>query len=169
MFNSKLENSLLVDSIVETMLDYVPIQPDIDETKVKSAANMALTIDIKRVIKQENVDRCINPQNEADEELLELVIPAYCWFTYANLLKHFQGVFTDGGYAVEEEAQENNSAKSKSADAHGVAEVYFQEAVEFLQLEELANNEDGDDDIFDETKMTPSVRVFGGVERRASN
>lgn len=167
MFNPRLENELIVSDIVQTMLDYVPIQEDIDETKVKSAANIALKVDIKRIIKQDNLNRCIDPQTEEDENLLELVIPAYCWFTYARLLKHFQGVFTDGGFEIDEGATDKNTAKREASEASSVAEIFLTDVIEFLKTEEEANgvSEGG----VDETKMTPSIRVFGGREARASN
>jgi hypothetical protein len=163
MYNVNLENQLIITNIVDTMIDYVSLQPDIDESKVKAACIVAQKIDIARVIGKANVARCIDPQTPADEELLDLVIPALCYFTYARLLKMFQGTFTDSGYIVEGEAVDKNMARSTGNEMSSIAEAFLLEVVAFLKLE------DPNDEAVDKDKINPRIRVFGGKEIRASN
>jgi len=162
MYNASLENNLISSDIVSLMADHCSIQLDIDETKIKSAAKVAQDLDLKRVIKQENLDRCINPDGEADEELRDLVIPAWCYFTYARCLKMFQGTLTDGGYVVEGEAESRNAAKSAANEMSSIAEVYLASVVEFLEEEDPATEVTAEN-------INPRVRVFGGEENRATN
>lgn len=162
MYSANLENQLIVVGIVDALQDYCSIQANIDESKVKAAALIAQKLDIKRVIKEEGLARCIDPQSEADHALRELVIPALCYFTYARCLKHFHGVFTDGGYVVEGEATDHGAAKSIANDMMAVGEAFLKEATDFMKLEEKPV-------IIDESQITPRVRVFGGEEYRSSN
>lgn len=162
MYNPILENQLIITGIVDAMQDYCSLQVDIDESKVKAAALIAQKVDIKRVIKEENLQRCIDPQTEVDYKLKDLVIPALCYFTYARCLKHFHGVMTDGGYVIEGEASSKDITKSIANDMIAVGEVFLQEVVDFLQAEA------GPVEVTQES-MTPRIRVFGGEENRSSN
>jgi hypothetical protein len=162
MYNAHLENSLISPDIVDLMQDYCSIQIDIDETKIKAAALVAQNIDLKRNIKKDNLNRCIDPQCSSDEELRSLIIPAWCYYTYSRALKMFQGTLTDGGYTVEGEAESQSAAKHVANEMYAIAEGYIQEALEFLQEENPNTDVDGKD-------LTPSIRVFGGEEYRASN
>lgn len=169
MYSSRLEGKLILPDIADAMQDYVSIQLDIDNSKVKAAAIVAQDIDIKRVIGKENLQRVL-PNIDIDEEdiaeankqLRELIIPALCYFTYSRCLLMFQGTFTDSGYMIETEGEARNSAKSVSKEMKGIAETYMLEVIEFLQAE------DPNTDTTQET-LTPRVRTFGGCERRASN
>lgn len=163
MYNVNLENQLILVDIVDRMGDYVSLQPDIDESKVKAASIIAQNIDVQRVIGEANVQRAISPQDAADEALKELLIPAICYFTYSRLLKMFQGVMTDGGLVVEEEATNTDISKSVSNEHAAVAEVFLQRAVDYLK------EEDQNDENVKEDLITPRIRVFGGKENRASN
>ena len=163
MHDSNLENRLIVVGIVDAMTDYCSIQIDIDETKVKAAELVAQNIDVKRIIGKDNVARCVEPVTETDNELRDLVIPALCYYTYARCLKMFQGTFTDSGYTSEVEAETRSISKSVGTEMHGIAEVYMQDVLDFLQ------EEDANDSDVNGTKLTPSIRVFGGEENRASN
>lgn len=163
MYDAKLENQLIITNIVDTMVDYVSLQPDIDEAKVKAACIVAQKIDIDRVIGKVNVQRCISPETEADDELLDLIIPTLCYFTYARLLKMFPGTFTDSGYVVESEAVDTKTAKSLANEMSSIAEVFLTAVVEFLK------EEDPNDEAVSDENINPRIRVFGGKERRASN
>ena len=165
MYDARLENNLILVDIVATMGDYTSLQPDIDEAKVKAAENIAQNLDIKKVLGQVNLDRCISPQTDEDDQLRELIIPALCWFTYYRLLKLFPGVYTDGGYVVEEGAEGKGETHRVAKEAQSVAEQFLQEAVEFIQAEDEITGED----TVEEEKSTSGIRVFGGEERRASN
>jgi hypothetical protein len=57
MYDSRLENNLILVDIVSTMGDYTSLQPDIDEAKVKAAENIAQSLDIKKVLGQVNLQR----------------------------------------------------------------------------------------------------------------
>lgn len=163
MHSSKLENSLIVIDIVDVMQDYVSIQIDIDETKVKAAALVAQNIDIKRLIGRDNLQRAVDPQTEADEELKDIIIPPLCYFTYSRCLKMFQGTFTDSGYTTETEAEDRNSAKSVANEMSSIAESYMSLVIDFL------NEEDPNSEIVKPEKIAPRIRTFGGEENRASN
>jgi len=147
----------------DALLDFVRLQPDIDETKVKAAELVAQKLDIQRLIGKDNVQACINPQTADDILLRELVIPSLCYFTYARLLKMFQGTFTESGYTTEAEGEDRNTAKSVAAEMSSIAEAFMGDVFEFL--EETTPN---DEDVKPEN-LTPKIRVFGGKESRASN
>ena len=158
MYNSRLENELIVPDIADAMQDYTSIQLDIDPTKVKAAALAAQKIDISRVIGKENIIRCVEPQTEADDELRELIIPALCYYTYARSLKMFQGTLTDSGYMAEGEALDRNTAKSVANEMNSIAEVYLNDVIEFLAKESPEEEEE------QKSKLTPGIRVVGGKE-----
>ena len=164
MYNSKLENKLILPDITSVMGDYVALQEDIDSRKVKAAQLMAQELDIKRIIKKVNLDRVISDDEltGADLELKELLIAPLCYYTYARLLLNFQGTYTDGGYTTDELAASLNEAKSNAKEMKSVAETLMLEVIDFLELED-PNTE------ADEKKLTPKVRVFGGEEHRATN
>jgi len=160
MYRASNENQLMVENIVDVMVDYTSIQPDIDESKVKAACLVAQNIDIKRVIKKDNLERCINPEAEADEDLLSLVIPALCHFTYFRMLKMFPGTLTDSGFIIDKEATDKDVAKEVASHWRATAESFMEDVIDFLDGE-------NDDDV-DSTKKTPQIRVFGGEENRDS-
>ena len=163
MNNVELENSLIVVNMSDVMLDYVALQPDIDETKVKAAAIMAQTVDIKRLIGAANIQRCVDPQTEEDNALKSIIIAPLCYYTYSRLLRNFHSSYTESGYTIEELAASRNEAKSVANEMVAVAEVGMQEVVEFLELENQ-----NDENVKPEN-MTPTIRIFGGQENRASN
>lgn len=161
MYSSFNENNLILPDIADAMQDHVSIQMDIDVTRVKAASMVAQDIDISRLIGRANVQRCIDPQTEADEELKLLVIKPLCFYTYVRSLKMFQGTLTDSGYVVESEAQDRNSAKSVANEMVQIAETYMQEVVAYLEAENPQTKE------IKQENFTPQVRVFGGVESRS--
>lgn len=168
MYSAKAENQLILPEIAEAMQDYVSIQLDIDNTKIKAASLVAQNIDIKRLIGKENLQRCIGQESTAsvkDKELLALIIPPLCYFTYARCLKMFQGILTDSGYIIEgsNEAETRNAAKSVSLEMKGIAETFMLDVMEFLE-EESPNDPE-----VKPHNNTPRVRVFGGEECRGSN
>ena len=164
MNNVTLENSLISVDIVDLMQDYVAIQLDIDSTKIKAAAMAAQTVDITRVINVENLSRVKDPQNASDEILKELIIPAWCYYTYARCLKMFNGTLTDSGYIISEDAERGLKQVNRSAEeAYSVAEVYMNLVLDFLDAESKV------DANIDRTILTPKIRVFGGNEHRGSN
>lgn len=164
MFNVDLENSLIIVDIVDVMQDYVSIQPDIDETKVKAASIVAQKIDIKRLIGADNVARCVDPAKDSeDEKLRTLLVPAISYFTYSRLLKMFPGVFTDSGYTFDSEASDINVTRTTANQMASIAEAFMESVFDFLEAETT------DDENVVKSNLTPRIRVFGGKEHRGSN
>jgi len=163
MQNVSLEQQLILVDIADRMLDYVSLQPDIDETKVKAATIAAQRVDIERLIGKEHVQSCFDPQTELDEQLIVLITPPLCYFTYSRMLKLFPGTFTESGYVVEGAASSIGTSKSAANEAASTAEVFMEDVFDFLEL-----NYPNDEEVKPENK-TPNIRVFGGKEFRASN
>lgn len=168
MYSSKLENRLISSDIADIMGDYVSIQMDIDDAKIKAAALVAQEIDIARVITKANLDRVVDLDiydesiPDADLALRELVIAPWCYYTYARSLTMFQGTLTDSGYAVETEATSRDAAKMVAAEMKSIGDTFMLLVTEFLEAENP--NTDADD-----RKLTSRVRTFGGKENRSSN
>ena len=168
MYNIDLENRLISSDITELMQDYVSIQLDIDNTKIKAAAMVAQEIDISRVITKANLNRVVgmDPYDSelpaADLALYELIIAPWCYYTYARCLKMFQGTFTDSGYSVEAEAESRNAAKSVANEMKAIGDTFMLSVAEFLEAE----NPDTD---ADDKLLNSRIRTFGGSENRASN
>lgn len=168
MYSLDLENRLISSDIAEIMQDYVSIQLDIDNTKIKAAALVAQDIDMKRIIGQANIDRVVQLDvydtntPEADINLRELIIAPWCYYTYYRCLLMFQGTFTDSGYAIESEAVSRDAAKSVANEMKSIGDSFMISVVEFLEAENP--NTEADD-----AKLSPKVRSFGGRENRASN
>lgn len=165
MYNSENENQLIVDDVVQTLRDYVGVQPDINDQKIKACWLGAQNLDVERVIGQVAIDRCLDPQTPADLKLKSLLIPALANYCYSRALKRFQGTLTDGGYHIEKEATDRNVAKSTALDFQADAETYMKKVIEFLAKENPNSTSESESN----SKLTPSVRVIGGEERRASN
>ncbi len=127
------ENELIVVDIVEALLDHCSIQPDIDSLRVKAAALVAQRVDLKKVMGEENIERCVNPDSDSDEKLKELVIPALCYYTYARLLKMFPGVFTESGYVVGELAASSKVTQGVASEITSIAEVFMTDVLDHLQ------------------------------------
>lgn len=164
MYNVELENSLIIVDITQVMQDYVSIQPDIDETKVKAAAIVAQNIDIARLIGKPNVIRCVDVEaGSEDEKLRTLLVPVICYFTYSRMLKMFPGTMTDSGYTMEESIAERAATVSTANSHASIAEAFMEPVFEFLE------DEIPDDENVDKAKLTPGIRVFGGEEHRGSN
>ncbi len=92
MYKAVTENQLIISDIASVMSDYTSIQIDIDERKVKAAALVAQRIDIKRLVNQSVLDRLIDVGQEysdTDQQLLELIIPPLCYYTYYRCLLMF--------------------------------------------------------------------------------
>ena len=165
MNDVNLENSLISPGITDLLQDYVAIQLDIDSSKVKAAAHVAQTVDMLRVIGSANLGRIKDPQNEADDALRELAIPAWCYYTYSRCIKMFNGTLTDSGYVVSEDAERGlKEAEKNAAQIYSIAEVYMKVLIEAIDAE--VDNIEAD---IDQTVMTSRIRVFGGEENRASN
>lgn len=163
MQNADIENQLIIVDIADVMLNRVSIQPDIDETKIKAAEIMAQELDLKRLIGKPNIERCIDPQTEADENLVDLIIPPLCYFTYSRLLKHFQESFSESGLSTEANADTRNAAKSSATDFSVIAEAFMNDVFDFLK------SETPNDEEVKPENVTPQVRLFGGKETRSSN
>ena len=166
MYDSSLELRLIYTDIANIMKDYVPMQLDIDEISIKSASLSAQDLELERLIGEDNMLRLIPSEDyvktDADKELLRLITPALCHFTYSVLLSDFQGSFSDSGYEVEAQALNINFAKSKSKDHKAKAEFYMLKVAKFLSAETPS------EEPF-EKKMTNRISVFGGKESRSSN
>tara|TARA_R110002126_G_scaffold50551_2_gene139211 strand:- start:2587 stop:3093 length:507 start_codon:yes stop_codon:yes gene_type:complete len=168
MYDITLEEKLISSDITEIMQDYVSIQLDIDNTKIKAAALVAQAIDITRVITKANLDRVIGldiyDENvpAADLALRELILAPWCYYTYARCLTMFQGTFTDSGYATETEAESRNAAKSVGQEMKAIGDSFMISVVEFLEAENPYTKAD-------DLKLSPRIRAFGGKENRGSN
>lgn len=166
MYQSKLENQLIFPDIVDVLADYIPIQLDIDERRVKAASIIAQNVDVKRIIGKVNLQRAIEKEgvemSDEDKKLKELLEAPIAYYTYSRLLLTFHGNYTDSGFEVDELATTRNEAKSVSKEMKGIGEHYMQEVIEYLRVEDP-------DTEADEKKLTPRVRVFGGRECRGSN
>jgi hypothetical protein len=166
MENPELEDSLILPDIARAMLDYVSLQPDIDETKVRAASIVAQRIDIQRVIGAENVARCVGEEVEGEDlKLKNLVVPALCYFTHARLLRMFQGTFTDAGYTIDKDSTDRGVTREAANESAAIAETFLSDVVDFLKIEDGPNV----DPEVREDKINPRIKVFGGKERRASN
>jgi hypothetical protein len=169
MYNPNLEKKLIVVNIAQALIDYASIQADIDQSKIQAAEYVVQLVDLKRLIGQTNVTRCIdpisldNPPPTADVELRELILPAVAFFTYAKLLKLYPGTFTDSGYIIEKEASDKNVTTQVSNDYYATAESLMEDVFAFLK------SENAQDKSVKPENMTPSIRVFGGQEHRATN
>ena len=168
MYDISLEQKLISSDVAEIMQDYVSIQLDIDNTKIKAAALVAQSIDITRVITKENLDRVIGLDiydesiPAADLALRELILAPWCYYTYARCLTMFQGTFTDSGYATETEAESRNAAKSVGQEMKAIGDSFMLLVTDFLEKEDP--NTKADDE-----KLSSRIRTFGGKENRASN
>jgi len=170
------ENSLILPEIADALKDYCSIQFDIDETKCKAAELIAQNIDIKRIIGEDNLNRCIlDPSSteeipNADKELRALIIPALCYYTYSRMLLLFHTTFTDSGLTTSSDdgAEERNAAKSMAKEVKSVAEAFMVDVIEFLE-EEADNDPTISSDKVKRENLVPKIRTFGGGEKRASN
>ncbi len=256
MYNVNLENRLISSDIDDIMQDYVSIQLDIDNTKIKAAALVAQEMDIKRTIGAVNLERVVGidaytptpnqyvivdggelvsgapagtyegiftqvsttgsgtglsftmkivegvateivnvvsegegylPEDsvtmkfgvvslnnmiiqvnedptiiQSAQNLRELLIAPWCYYTYARCLSMFQGTFTDSGFATEAEAADKNAAKAVANEMKGIGDSFMLPVVEFLEAEDSNT-------VADDQKLTSRIRTFGGKENRGSN
>lgn len=166
MYSSKLENQLIFPDIADIMEQYVSIQRDIDEIKVKAACIMAQKIDIKRLIGSTNLLRVIEQEgvemSDADLELKDLLEAPVSYFTYYRLLMSFHSSYSDSGFETDETGASRNEAKSVAKEIHSVGEVFMEDVITFLDAE-------SPDSPIDQSKLSASIRVFGGCETRSSN
>ena len=162
MYNSKLENSLLLPDISDRLTDFVGIQLDVDDTRVKSASLIAQDLDVKKVIGAENWQRCFEDDENFSEDLFDLVVPALCFLTYSRLVALMQGNYTDSGMSVEEGALSIDEAKSASTQYRAIGESYLGEVVDFLKNENPSSSASMD-------KSVLRIRSFGGDEGRGTN
>lgn len=164
MFSSDNENDLIVTDVVQTLLDCVGIQQDINDVKCKASWLLAQEIDAERVLNEDVFARCREPQNDADNKLKRLVLKMLSFYTYSRLLKGNQGTFTDGGYQIEKEATDGKTTLATANYHYSVADVYLTKVLDFLKLETPDL-----DQTQVKAKMVPRIRKFGGRESRGSN
>ena len=163
MYNAQNELALLLPDIADRMADYVGIQLDVDDTRVKAACLVAQDLDISFVITKDNWSRCFEEVDGVEnakfsETLYDLIIPVVCFFTYSRLVSMMQGNYTDSGMSVEEGALSINEAKSASKQYRAIGESYLGQVVKWLEEENSST----------EATMEKSilrVRSFGGDER----
>lgn len=168
MYNSENENDLIVNDVVQVVRDYVGVQPDINDQKLKSCWWTAQELDVDRVlckIEPNWKERCLETATPADEKLKRLLVPALANYCYARALGRHQGTLTDGGYMVEKEATDLNTSKSASNNFKADAEEFMVKVINFISSENPNTSKDEDA----KAKLTPSIRVIGGQEWRASN
>lgn len=164
MFDVRNENRIITQDVVQTLRDYVGVQPDINEQKIKAGWLIAQDLDVMRVVGIDIIKRCVEPENEQDEILKFLVMQACSFYCYARLLKMFQGTLTEGGFHIEKEATDRNTAKSTALEFEATGDTYMTAVIGFL--------EDEDPKLKEKRltkKLAPTIRVIGGQERRASN
>ena len=162
MYNSKLENSLLLPDVADRITDYCGIQLDVDDTRVKSACLIAQDLDVKKVIGADNWLKCFEDDDNYSEELFDLVVPALCFLTYSRLVALMQGNYTDSGMSVEEGALSIDEAKAASTQYRAIGESYLGELVDFIKAENPESSASMD-------KSVLRIRSFGGDEGRGSN
>lgn len=166
MYNSENTKKLIIVDIAQALVDFCSIQPDIDETKIQAAELTAQMVDLRRLIGEVNVSRCIDPINlndvpsDSDTKLRELVIPALVHFTYSRLLKMFPGTFTDSGYIIDKEASDKGVTTLVSNEYKAIAESFMEDVFEFLK------DESPSDKKVKPENLVLSVRTFGGREFR---
>ena len=165
MYNPQNELALLLPDIADRLTDYVGIQLDVDDTRVKAACLVAQDLDVKFVITDDNWDRCFEDTNdnedvEYSEDLYDLVVPTLCFFTYARLVAMMQGNYTNSGLTVEEEALSINEARSAAKQYRSIGEAYLQKVVTWLEAEDSSTEATMDKSIL-------RVRSFGGQERQS--
>ena len=159
MFDSNLENELIVRNIADVLIDYIPVQLDIDDPKLKRSQKLAIDMNLTQFMSKENILRCIDQDedsSEADKNLLKLVVPPLCHFTYMWLLKYNQGSIYESGYAVEPGAASPEEAKNAYSLAESIGKQYMSDVVEFLEKENPNTKS--------EKEERPRVRTFGGDE-----
>jgi hypothetical protein len=161
MYSVDLENSLISPDIVNLMSERCSVQLDIDQTRIKSAAIVAQDIDLGEVLTKAQIERARNPQNEEDDELLELIIPAWCFYTYSRCLSMNVGSFTDSGFVIEKEVLDAEEILWRTKkDAIVTATVYMDKVIEFLETETTS---------LDLPEVPLRIRTMGGQEHRGSN
>lgn len=163
MYNSQNELSLLLPDIADRMADYVGIQLDVDDTRVKAACLVAQDLDISFVITDANWNRCfdeVDGGTNADysEALYDLIIPVVCFFTYSRLVAMMQGNYTDSGMSVEEGALSINEAKAAAKQYRAIGEAYLGKVVKWLEAENSSTEATME-------KSVLRVRSYGGQER----
>ena len=163
MYNAQNELALLMPDIADRMADYVGIQLDVDDTRVKAACLVAQDLDISFVITKDNWNRCFEEidgvtNTSFSEPLYDLIIPVVCFFTYSRLVAMMQGNYTDSGMSVEEGALSINEAKSASKQYRAIGESYLGQVVDYLENENSSTKATMD-------KSVMRVRSIGGDER----
>ena len=165
MYSSNLENELIIIDIEDVLQDFVSIQFDIDSTKLKAAQKLAIDLELTKFMSRENIDRCIDQPDdasEADKNLLKLVVPALCHFTYEKCLTYFQGALYDAGWSTENQVSSRAEAKNQSVLANSFGNQYMQSVVKFLEEE----NPNADTTI---VESRPSTQAIGGEEYWGKN
>lgn len=160
------EIKVIIPDILPEMMKWCSIQPDIDETKLRAANVIAQRLDIKEVIGQVNIDRCIDLTEESPEKdlkLRSLLAPAICFFTYSRLLKLFPGTFTDSGYTIDKEASDKNVTRHTANDYSDTAVVFLKDALDYLALENPTSANAM------EKKVFKRIRTIGGRESIGSS
>lgn len=163
MYNPQNELALLLPDISDRMTDFVGIQLDVEDTRIKASCLVAQDLDIKFVITDANWNRCfeeIDGETNPDysEALYDLIIPVVCFFTYSRLVSMMQGNYTDSGMSVEEGALSINEAKSAAKQYRAIGESYLGKVVDWLEAENGSTEATMD-------KSVLRVRSFGGEER----
>ena len=162
MYNSNLENELIIYDIENVLQDFCPIQFDIDGRKLKASQKLAIDLELTKFISKADIDRCIEQDedtaSDADKNLLQLIVPALCHFTYEKVLTYFQGSLYEAGYSTENENTASRSeAKNAASQANAFGNQYMTLVVDFLKTENQ-NTE-----ATKESKR-PSVSAIGGKE-----
>ena len=163
MYNPENEIALLLPDIADRLSDYVGIQLDVEDTRIKAACLVAQDLDVKFVITDDNFDRCFEEvdgetNDDYEEDLFKLVVPTLCFFTYARLVAMMQGSYSDSGMSVEEGALSINEAKAASKQYRAIGETYLEKVVEWLEDEDSSTEATMD-------KSVLRIRSFGGEER----
>jgi len=164
MFSAQNEIRLIDPAIKYVMEDYVSLQVDIDETKIKAAALVAQEVDLERILNYEkgdgsivdNLERCINPETDEDKALLKLIIPCWCYYTYYRCLKLFRGTFTDSGYIVEDGAKTDKTVTETQNEYLSIADVFMRKVIRFLEAEDESRPK--------EKRLNRTIRAIGGHE-----
>lgn len=169
MNNLGRESLLIFPDIADIMHDYVPIQLDIDTTKIKAAALLTQRLDLFRLIGQKWMDcvtipfECVGDVDalESDDARMvrQLLEAPYVYYTYSRLILLYNHAFTESGAVLEEEAIDFNEAKKISNHWKSVAESLMEDVLHYIQCL------DEPDKKICPSERVPGVIVIGGEFR----
>jgi hypothetical protein len=151
MYNSNSDEKLISVDIVEIMHEKCSVQMDIGEDRIKASALIAQDLDLGSVMTDDQISRSRDPDGEKDNALRDLVIPAWCFYTYARCIALNIGSFTESGYVVDKDAKDMEILEKTEKSIVSIAHRYLDKVNEFLKENGYKMNASGG-----EIKGTPT-------------